>query len=195
MVLTLVTPPASEPITTDAAKLHLHIDHSDEDDAIEGFIAAAREYVETGTQRKCLSQTLARKLNAFPCSGVIWLPFPPVSAVSSISYIDTNGDTQVLDTSVYTTFLPAGPKADCARISLAYQQSWPQTRDVVDAVTIQFVCGYANPAAVPPGMVSAMKLLIDDFYRNGEPEAGASPNLSLARANALIWQYRVWCPA
>ena len=197
MALHLVTAPASEPITTSVAKVHLRVDHSVDDTLIDALCAAAREYVETGTRRKCITQTWDLKLDRFPGGDTIWLPFPPVTSVTSISYLDTNGDSQVLATTVYDTSFPSGPKADCARISLAYQQTWPQTYDAINAVTIRFVCGYASASAVPGGLVAAMKLLLGHWYANRESVVvggGANSQAVPQGADALIWQYKAVCP-
>ena len=150
MALWLVTAPASEPITTAVAKLHLRVDHSVDDALIDTLCAAAREYVETGTGRKCITQTWDLKLDAFPCNnGAIWLAFPPVTSVTSITYVDTNGTTQTLSSALYTTDLPPGVASAYARIVPAYQQTWPLTREVPNAVVVRYACGFANAAAVP----------------------------------------------
>jgi len=194
MSLSLVTAPTSEPITTVAAKLHLRVDHSDDDALIDTLCAAALEYVETGTRRKVLTQTWDDKRDAFPGWYAPWeLPFPPVTSVTSITYINTDGVPTVLSPSLYTVDLPAGPKAGPARIVPAYQQQWPLTRDVINAVTVRFVCGYANAAAVPGGMVAAMKLLIGHWYAHRESVVVGTISAELQQGvDALIWQYKVF---
>lgn len=194
MALWLVTAPASEPIPTAVAKLHLRVDHTTDDALIDTLCAAAREYVETGTGRKCITQTWDLKLNAFPCNdGSIWLAFPPVTSITSITYVDTNGVTQTLSSGLYTTDLPPGTTAPYARIVPAYQQSWPQTREVPNAVVVRYVCGFANAAAVPYSMMAAMKLLIGHWYVNRE--AGVVGTIAQTLPDGLqtlIWQSKVW---
>lgn len=150
MALFLVTGPATEPVTLAEAKLHLRVDTDDENDLIRALIAAARQHVETFTRRALMTQTWDLKLDGFPCEGVIELPFPPVSAVSSIAYLDTSNVSQTWNSSNYLTDLPTGPKAQKARITPAYAVSWPSTYGVMNAVTVRFVAGYGtNPELVP----------------------------------------------
>jgi uncharacterized phiE125 gp8 family phage protein len=194
MSLSLVTAPASEPITTAVAKLHLRVDSSTDDALIDTLCAAAREYVETGTRRKCITQTWDLKLNCFPgWDQALHLPFPPVSSVTSITYIAPDGTSTVWSSALYTTDLAAGPKAQMARIVPVYGQSWPQTRGVINAVVVRFVCGYANAAAVPGGMLAAMKLLIGHWYANRESVVvGSTPAEVQQGVESLIWQYKAW---
>ena len=192
MAMSLVTAPASEPITTAVAKVHLRVDSSTDDTLIDTLCASAREYVEVATGRKMISQTWDLKMDAFPCDDAIVLPFPPVTSVTSVSYVDTNGDTQTWSSSLYTTDLPAGNHAAPARIVPAYQQVYPQTRDVVNAVTVRFVCGFANAASVPGGLLAAMKLLIGHWYANRESVVVGTIATSVPQsADALLWQYKV----
>jgi uncharacterized phiE125 gp8 family phage protein len=147
MALFLVTPPAFEPLTLTEAKLHARATATDttEDPLFEGYIAAARLYCEDVTRRKFVTQTFDEKRDGFPC-GPWSLQHPPVSSVTSISYIDTAGATQTWSSSLYLTSLPVGPHASRARITPAYGQSYPATYPVMDAVTVRFVCGYTGTA-------------------------------------------------
>lgn len=193
MALSLFTAPSLEPLTTAEAKLHLRVDGSTDDALIDTLIAAARQYVEGFTHRPLLRQTWDDKRDGFPCSGEpIWLQLPPVSSVTSITYIDPNGVTQTWSSSLYDTDLPAGPYAQMARISPAYGQYYPQTRDVMNAVVIRFVCGYGTTAAtVPEAIRAAIKLLIGHWY--GQAEAvlvGAISKEIELGVQALLWPYK-----
>lgn len=146
MSLFLVTAPSSEPVSLSELKLHLRVDTTTEDDLIAALGVSGRGYAEDFTRRAIPRQTLDLRLDAFPCESEFYLPKAPCISVTSISYIDTNGDTQTLATSVYDTDLPTGPQARAGRIFLKYNQVWPQTRDIPNAVTVRFVAGYAGTA-------------------------------------------------
>lgn len=187
----LVTGPATEPITLDDAKLHLRVEVTDEDALIDGLIVAAREYVENFTHRALVTQTWDLKLDGFPCYS-LELPKAPTASVTSISYVDTNGTTQTLSSALYTTDLPTGPHACAGRIVLAYQQYYPQTRDVVNAVTVRFVAGYGTADDVPASIKAAMKILIATWYRPGR-EAVNIGNIVTAvpmTVDALLWPFK-----
>lgn len=188
MGLHLVTPPTSEPITTAEAKIHLRVEHGVDDELIGTLIPAARHTVETGTGRKCGSQTWDMKLDCFP-SGAIVLPYPPVSSVTSVTYVDSNGTTQTWSSAYYTTDLPSGDDSAPARIYPIYGQSYPSIRSQRNAVTVRFVCGFTT---VPGGMLAAMKLLIGHWYANREAVVVGAISQTLQDAvQTLVWQHRV----
>jgi uncharacterized phiE125 gp8 family phage protein len=169
MALTLVTGPATEPLTPDEVKAHLRVEVDDEDALIDGWIMAAREYVEQYTKRALMPQTWDLVLDSFTACdyskcGVLWLPFPPVTSITSISYVDTAGTSQTWSASLYATELPVGPHARRATIQPVPYQYYPATRSQPNAVTVRFVCGYADAESVPWGIKAAMQLLIGDYY-------------------------------
>jgi uncharacterized phiE125 gp8 family phage protein len=191
MGLHLVTAPTSEPITTAAAKLHLRVDHSLDDDLIDTLCSAARQVVETGTGRKCITQTWDLKLDSFPC-GAIVLPFPPVTSITSVSYVDANGTTQTWSSALYTTDVPPGADSAPARIYPIYSESYPTIRSQRNAVTVRFVCGFTS-TTVPAGMLAAMKLLIGNWYANRESQVVGTIAVELKDAlQTLTWQHKAF---
>lgn len=191
MALSLVTAPTVEPISLTEAKAHLRVDVGDEDALIESLIKSAREYVETFTHRALLTQTWDSKLDAFPCD-VIELPFAPVTSVTSITYVDTNGTSQTWSSSLYSTDLPSGPYARRARIMPAYQQVFPQTRAQMNAVVARFVAGYGAAAtAVPESIRHAVKLLVGHLYARREPvQVGNIVTPMPLTVDALLWPFK-----
>lgn len=156
MALYVVTPPTAEPLHLDEAKLHLRVESSvTADDAlISSLVTAARQNVEAICGRALISQTLRMTLDGFymghgdDCddlvgAGTIWLPRSPAAAISSITYTDLDGTQQTLASTVYTLDSMSEPP----RLALAWNQTWPSTRNVVNAVAINFIAGYATPAA------------------------------------------------
>ena len=126
MSLFLVTAPTKEPVSLADAKTHLRVDVDDENDLIASLIVAAREYVETFTHRALVTQTWDLKLDQFPCRGeAIWLPKPPASSVTSITYTATDGTSTTWSSALYTTDLPTGPTARMGRITPAYGEYLP----------------------------------------------------------------------
>jgi uncharacterized phiE125 gp8 family phage protein len=166
-----------------------------EDPYLIALRQSAREYVESFCRRALLTQTWDLKLDGFPEDGcAIELPLAPVSAVSSITYVDTNGDSQAWSSSLYQTDLPSGPKAARARIIPAYAQYYPTTRDRLNAVTVRFVAGYgAAASSVPASLKSGMKLLIGHWYEQREAVAvgvGIGVISVPSTIDALLWPYR-----
>lgn len=162
MALTLITAPTQEPLTLDEVKAHLRVDTSDEHAGIWAAYVAGREHVEAMTGRRLLTQTWDLVLDSFANDGEyirggeIWLPFPPVQSVTSITYVDNAGTSQTWSSSSYSTELPSGPHAGRGRIFLAYNETFPTTRNIAKAVTVRFVCGYT--ASTVPLMLKACLL-------------------------------------
>jgi uncharacterized phiE125 gp8 family phage protein len=195
MPLSLVTPPATEPLSLDDAKLHLQVDGDAENVTIDALVYAAREWLENFTGRALIQQTWDLKLDSFAdCDyfreGAIWLPKPPVTAVSSVTYVDTAGVSQTWSSSEYQTDLPSGPHARRARIQPAYGYTWPTTRDQPNAVTIRFVAGYGTTAeSVPSLLVTAMKLLIGQWFQHrASDEAATVPGW----VRSMCWAYKAF---
>ena len=193
MALFLVTAPSLEPVTLVEAKRHCRVDTPDEDALIESLIKAAREYVESATHRPLMRQTWDWKLDEFPCGSDdrLVLPLPPVSSITSVTYVDTAGTTQTWTASLYRTSLPAGPKAGPATIEPAYGEGYPSTRGLSDAVTVRFVCGYGTTVeTVPSSLRAAIKLLVSHWYVRREPvNVGNLVSPIPLTITALVWPY------
>ena len=196
MALFQVTAPTVEPITIVEARHQCRVDTADEDVTLDGLILSAREYVETATHRPLLRQTWDWKLDGFPSDGgPLTLPLPPVSSITSVTYVDTNGTTQTWSSSLYRTSLPAGPFAAAATIEPAYGESYPGTRDVSDAVIVRFVCGYGTTAAtVPASLRLATKLLVSHWYDAGRAPVNIGNIVTTVplTIDALTWPYKAF---
>ena len=180
--------PATEPLSLGDAKLHLRVVSDDDDDLITALIQGAREYVETFLRRQLVTATWAMTLDEFPDSdGDITLPLPPLASVTSIAYVDGDGDDQTLDSANYTVHTNCEP----GKITLAYGESWPSTRDQPDAVTVTFVAGYGAAAAVPAGIVAAIKLVLGDLYENREAAVLGTIRSDNPTVKNLLWTYRI----
>jgi len=197
VALSLVSGPTSEPVRLDDVKRHVRVsdDVTDEDTLIGDLISTAVEYVENFIHRRLLSQTWELTLDGFP--PCIDLPFPPVSSVTSISYVDTAGDTQTLASTAYTTFLPTGPYAPVARVFPAYGVQWPSTRDVPGAVTVRFVCGYGvHENSVPWSIKTAITLMVQHWYDVGRQPvvigAGNTVTSVPKTVDDLLWPYKAF---
>ncbi len=163
----VTTPPAEEPVTLTEAKLQVQID-SDitiHDPYITILITAARQMIEAETDRSIVTQTITTKIHAFPHTGHntwISLPRPNLQSITSISYVDCDGVTQVWDSSLYEieTFREPGI------VYPAFGECYPTTRSQPYAVTIVHPSGYGNASEVPDTIKQAMFLLISHGFNN-----------------------------
>lgn len=186
MPLTLVTPPAVEPVTLIEAKAHLRVTATDEDTLITALIKAARQQAEHRTVATVfVTQTWTETLDAFPAE--IVLSRRPLQSVSSITYTDTDGTEQTLavaDYQVVTDEL-------LGRIVPAYGVDWPTARDMPGAVVVTYVAGYGAAADVPESIKSAVLLLIGHLYEHREAVSDGSMSELPMAVDALLAPYWV----
>lgn len=173
MRLHLVTPASVAPLTLDEAKKHLRVfDSTDEDELITGLIEASCAQFEEETGRQVVNATWRGRLDRFPCGAEpIKLPRPPLSTVSSITYMDTAGATQTWSSSEYQVDAFAGPYAKHGLVYPKYANQYPDTYPLPDAVTINFTAGYGDaPATIPEGIRATIKLILGDLFTNREAQ-------------------------
>lgn len=187
MALTLVTAPATEPVTLAEAKSHLRVTTTDDDVLITALIVAARESAESAMGRALITQTWDMTIDGFP--PVIDVPLPPLQSVTSINYVDENGDSQTLATTEYTVDIKSSP----GRLVESYGKTWPTTRDVINAVTVRFVAGYGASASVPQAIKQGMLMHIGHMYANRESVLVGIQAQDMPQASAFLYQpYRVY---
>lgn len=145
--------PTSEPLTLSEAKKHLEIAVADDthDTHIRALITAAREVWEHDTQTLTVSRTVTENWDDWP--GTNWrLYYRPVSAISTITYYDTDNSSQTLSSSVYSLDAPNG------QLMLAVDQDWPSIETRWDAITATYTAGQT---VVDEIAKQAMKLQVD----------------------------------
>lgn len=174
MILRVVTPPASEPVTLAEAKVHLRIDTSDEDTLVNGYIVAARQMCELESRRAFVTQTWDLSLEAWPEEGEIVLPRPPLQSVSSVTYVDSTGAPQTFASGDYLVDVASEP----GRVILGYGKSWPSaTLRPGPSIVVRFVAGYGAAGAVPQMYKQAILLMVGHYFENREA-VFAVPNIS-----------------
>lgn len=160
--------PASEPVNVTETKNFLKVSTSADDDLITALIVAARQEYERYTNQALITQTIEEKFDQFPVidaynpDGIFELTVSPVSYVSSIQYKNTSGNNTTLSSSNYIVDTHTKP----CRIAPAYSVTFPDTYDEINAVTITYVAGFGNAAAVPQHIKQVLYLLIADMYEN-----------------------------
>lgn len=182
---TLVAAPADEPISTYDVKEQSIIEIVADDTIINGHIIAARQHIENITNRALVTQTWDLFLDHF--HAVIEVPKSLLQSVTSITYVDADGSSQTLSSSVYTVDTDTDP----GRIYLAYNQSWPTIRAIRHAITIRFIAGYGDADSVPRDIKLAMLLMVAHYYENREATSPVQLNDIPMGVNALLAPYRV----
>jgi uncharacterized phiE125 gp8 family phage protein len=153
----ITTAVEDEPISLAEARLHIKADpdNTAEDSLIGIWITAARELAEHYTGRALAPQTIETALDCFPLyeDDTIHLPMAPVASITSVIYIDTNGEAQTISASAYAL----SPFGESNRLAPTWGNYWPTPRDIPDAVKIVAVHGYTT---APKAVKSALLLMV-----------------------------------
>ena len=185
--------PATEPVTKDEVEAHLRIAADSEDTFLDTLIKAARGFVENETRRALITQTLVLTLDHFPPARHIFLENAPLQSVTSVQYVDSAGSTQTFSSSSYSVSTAKTP----GQIALSDGETWPVTKNEIDAVTITYVAGYGSASDVPQAIKQAMLMLIGHWYENREDET-LMPGISSVKVekgvDRLLRPYRVTVP-
>jgi uncharacterized phiE125 gp8 family phage protein len=185
--LVRVEGPTEEPLTLADARLHLRLDTADEDTYVSALITAARQWVELKTSRTMLTTSWLLSLPEWP-TGPIYLPNGPLQGITSVQYLDDNGETQDLDDGLFVVDQYNVPP----RLVLAPSQSWPSITSQAGAIQVQYDSGWPDAESVPGPLKQAMLLLIGHWYEHREA-ALENPILTLVPlgVEALIAPYRL----
>lgn len=142
----IVTAAEAEPVDLAKAKQYLRIDAGDEsfDDEVETFIAASRAEIEQICNTRMITQEVLLLGNSF--NDLAHLPIGPVQAIESVSYVDRDGEEQVLEPANYA-LVACGLHA---QIVLVPGFTWPWFADRVDAVRVTATVGYGDAGSDLP---------------------------------------------
>jgi len=157
-----VTGTPTEVITLTEAKAQLRVDATDEDALITNLIASAREAAENYIGRFIAQRTVKLITSDFVAD--FNLVYTPVSAITSIKYLDENKATQTLPTAKYNLV-----NTNLLDSIVKYEDNLPTLYNAYNAVTIEVTSGFsAMPNGVPADIKAAMLLTITDLFQNRE---------------------------
>ena len=150
------------PVSLAEFKKHLRITEDDENDTLEHYLSAACEQTESLLNMSLSKQTRALYFDSFP--NTIYLRFGPVSEVVKLEYIAP-------DSTEYVEFSKDSYQRDLVskrpRLVPMPDTSWPETRDLVNAVKVTYSCGVA-PEKLNKKIKQAILLLASTWFNNRE---------------------------
>lgn len=182
MSLTLLSPPAAEPVTLSEFKEHLRVTTSDEDALINGVLVAAVHAVEARAGLALMTQQWRQSLDAVP-DETVFFPLAPVTSVDAVNVIDGEGAPQPVDAAAYE-FAPGSPRR------LRAAAPWPQPGSKIAGVQIDFTAGYADAPSVPEPLKLAVKTLAAHFFETREAAGEARIHSVPRSVDALLAPYR-----
>ena len=181
----LISPPSPEIVTLADAKLHLRVDHADEDALIGSLITSARLQAEHATGRAFGQQVRELIIDRFPV-GEIRLPGTPVTAIDSVTYVDADGVTQTMASAAYVLDDASVP----SWLLPASGTDWPENYDTANAVRIRYTCGHV--AAEVADVCTWILLHVGNWYRNRESVNVGSTLGTMPYIDGLLDRYRIW---
>jgi uncharacterized phiE125 gp8 family phage protein len=169
MRVTVIEQPTAEPVSLAEAKAHMRVDLSDDDALIEALITAARQWVESVTNRAIGLQLIEVAYPRFMRE--VELPRPPLRSVVGAYYRDQQGVDQTVDPATYRV-IPSSDNQP-AMLEREYQQAWPSpTYRSERAVWVRYYAGWdttGSPADIVPAAIKqAILLVVADMYEHRE---------------------------
>lgn len=145
----LIALPAALAVSMDAARRAARIDVNEDgttvlDDDIARAVRAYTRDAEHETGRAFVSQTWRVTLDRFPAS--IKSPKAPLASVAQVKFYDVDGIERTLDPRDYLV----DPESEPGYVVPAPGRAWPATAARINAVEVDFLCGYGlDETAVP----------------------------------------------
>lgn len=165
------------------AKQQLRIGGTYDDNNVTTMLDAARQLVESNTNRSILNQTWTLKLDYFP--DTIYLPMGRIQSVTSLEYINISGDTVELTEDEDWT---ATTGYDDGRIVPV--REWPTdfNTDQDNVITIVYVAGYgATKSAETSWAETATLLQLLKLYYNMSDSIALDHIINLHRHNSVAF--------
>lgn len=132
------------------------------DTEIAALVLAALDYVQRETGLVLLQSTWRISWSAWPEDRVLRLPLAPVTAVSSIAYLDSLGVERTLPVGDYAAALDG----DYPVVALLPTRCWPALYDVPAAVRMVVTAGNSVASAAPQSAILAIRLLLAHWFEN-----------------------------
>ena len=171
-------------------KPYLRLDTYDEDNTIEGLLAAAVTDAQDYLGRRFLNHIYDYFVQDWPECGYIELTPAPLVSVASITYTDCNGVAAVWPATEYLVDAVSEP----GRVVRGYGKSWPGvTLSPSNPIVIRFTCGYGDEAAdVPVRFLEWLKKDVAYRYENREPGDKALQEAMKLQRQEDLGPERVW---
>jgi uncharacterized phiE125 gp8 family phage protein len=163
----LKTAPVFAPVSLEEFKRNLHIGTQDEpdtsqDELLQEILDKTIEDVQTEIGRQLARATYTAYLDEFPSSDMLYLTLGPVAAISSVKYYNGANELITMSASDYSL--------DNVELTarLLFINTYTTYSNRLNAVEIEFTCGWANVSEIPMDFQDAIILLASERYLNPE---------------------------
>ena len=173
--LTVSTAPTVEPVSREEVKNYLRVDISADDSLLDRITKAAREFLEGWAGLTFINTTYEERFDGFPRNSrsPLALQRPPLQSVTSITYLDTSGDSQTWASSNYQVDIYSKPGVVLPNEGQVYPTTQSAT---LNTVTATFLAGEgAAGSDVDAKHRQALLWLCEHMYEQRDIEiAGAT---------------------
>ncbi len=161
MTRRLIVPPAALAVSLEAARRVARTSGTALDAELEDKVRGIAEEVEHEIGRALIEQTWCLTLDAFPRIGPIKLPPAGLVKVEHVKFYDRDGALRELHPQDYLADTMSAP----GWLNMAPGCTWPETQRRVNAVEIQYVCGYGlTDEDVPKAIQTYILGMIENDY-------------------------------
>jgi len=191
--LTVVTPPAEEPVTLAQISSHLRIDTTDDQDLLVMYGTSARMMVEAYLSRTLITteflwvaapEKFSRWRSVRRFDSPLELPRSPVQTVNSVILRDILGNDTTLDPSTYVVDADLNP----AQLRLLYWTEQIPVCTPIEHIRVNFDAGYGTDATnIPMPIINSILVTAAFLYENRGDQGGDIP----MAAQWLLDPYRV----
>lgn len=182
--------PDSEPVTLEEAKNFLEYTGTSKNQFITTLIKTARNICESYSGLSFVTQIREVKLDYFPCKKIyIEIPYGPVQAITSFTYINEDGDT--IELVEDTDF-----KLDKhSRITRLYPledgeiSDWPSDVKLIPhPITIEYQAGYDDVSyePLPPQIKQAILQQVASMFENRQDEQQGGTSMISWNSMAIL---------
>ncbi|TXR49866.1 head-tail connector protein [Phyllobacterium endophyticum] len=158
MTMTLIKPPAVEPVTLAEVRQFLRLDNDSEDVLLGGLIKAARETLEMQTGLALISQEWRLYPDSWPKNGIVRIAKYPVRSVVAVTaYIEDGTPVPIAGDDLHLS--------GYARPARLYLAARSRPARPLGGLEIDFVAGFGETGAgVPDALRHAISTLVAHWY-------------------------------
>lgn len=174
----------NEPVSLADLKAQGRITFSNEDALLQSYIAAARDRCESELNRKIRRQRVELTYCAWG-TGLRLDRLGHDIEIDSITYLDVNGDVQLLDAAAYRVKLAQLPVVLCTD-----GNDWPSLSQLRPEIVVTAQAGYLDADSVPPAIKQWIVAVASSLFRSRESHSDKTMN-ELEFIGGLLDEYRI----
>ena len=160
----VTTPSTGEVVSPDSMRQHLRVSVSAEASILADYIRSAVNACEQFTKTTLLSSPAEAAFPCWPTDGLV-LPLGPVSAITAVSFRDSDDVSTALD----LTKLILNANQNPARVFPIPDYNRPSIGTRVDPIRFTYTVGYASKEVIPALLLQGIRWYATWAFENRHP--------------------------